>query len=138
MGLLSPNPLRPVLAKMPVSWGRLQAWRGRCLACPAYPTAKERSPCSTVPDVPLDVARGIVLCGDPHAARVQMWPWTENMLRWPEACSACVAAYQHPKSEIQVDMPPLDLTLKKTPLGGIRSVRKRACGDGTPTSPTGG
>ena len=43
-------------------------------------------------------------------------------------CSACVAAYQHPKSEIQVDMPPLDLTLKKDAAWlGLRGVAKRAC-----------
>ena len=78
------------------------------------PQAKKEAPAPQFPTFHLMWRDGIVLCGDPHADRVQMWPWTENMLRWPEACSACVAAYQHPKREIQVDMPPLDLTLKKT------------------------
>jgi len=41
-----------------------------------------------------------VLCGYPHATRVQMWPWTEGMLRWPEVCSSCVTAYQQPKTAI--------------------------------------
>jgi hypothetical protein len=41
---------------------------------------------------------GIVLCDDPHPRRVQVWPWTEYMLTWPEVCSACVAAYKQPKT----------------------------------------
>jgi SWIM zinc finger len=40
---------------------------------------------------------GIVLCGDPHADRVQMWPWTAGMVTWPEVCPWCVATYKRPK-----------------------------------------
>jgi hypothetical protein len=40
---------------------------------------------------------GIVLCGEPQPGRVQVWPWTDYMLTWPEACPSCVAAYQQPK-----------------------------------------
>jgi hypothetical protein len=41
---------------------------------------------------------GIVLCGDPQPGRVQVWPWTEYMLTWPEVCLSCVAAYKQPKT----------------------------------------
>ena len=41
---------------------------------------------------------GIVLCGEPEPGRVQMWPWTEYMLTWPEACPSCLAAYKQPKT----------------------------------------
>lgn len=34
---------------------------------------------------------GIVLCGDPQPGQVQVWPWTEYMLTWPEVCSSCGA-----------------------------------------------
>ena len=40
----------------------------------------------------------IVLCGDPQPGRVQVWPWTEYMLTWPEVCPACVVAYKQPKA----------------------------------------
>jgi hypothetical protein len=43
---------------------------------------------------------GIVLCGEHHLGRVQVWPWTEYMLTWPEVCSACAAAYKQPKTAI--------------------------------------
>ena len=43
---------------------------------------------------------GIVLCGEPQPGRVQVWPWTECMLTWPEVCPACVAAYKQPKTTI--------------------------------------
>lgn len=40
---------------------------------------------------------GIVLCGEHHPARVQVWPWTQGMLSWPEVRPVCVAAYRQPK-----------------------------------------
>ena len=43
---------------------------------------------------------GIVLCGDPHTDRVQMWLWSEYMLTWPEVCPACVTAYKQPKAAL--------------------------------------
>ncbi|MSQ48170.1 MAG: hypothetical protein EXR78_07245 [Deltaproteobacteria bacterium] len=43
---------------------------------------------------------GIVLCGESHPDRVQVWPWTQGMLSWPEVCPSCVTAYQHPKPAI--------------------------------------
>ena len=43
---------------------------------------------------------GIVLCGEPQPGRVQVWPWTECMLTWPETCTACVATYRHPKAAL--------------------------------------
>jgi len=39
---------------------------------------------------------GEVLCGVDPNPRVWVWPWTDYMLTWPEACSACVDAYRHP------------------------------------------
>jgi hypothetical protein len=41
---------------------------------------------------------GIVLCGEHQPERVQVWPWTEYMLTWPEACTGCVASYNQPKT----------------------------------------
>ena len=41
---------------------------------------------------------GIVLCGEPQPGRVQIWPWTEYMLTWPEVCPSCVATYNNPKT----------------------------------------
>jgi hypothetical protein len=40
---------------------------------------------------------GIVLCDEPQPERVQVWPWTEYMLTWPEVCLSCVSTYNHPK-----------------------------------------
>lgn len=40
---------------------------------------------------------GVVLCGAPANLRVWVWPWTDYMLTWPEACPACVAVYKQPK-----------------------------------------
>jgi hypothetical protein len=40
---------------------------------------------------------GSVLCGESHAGRVQVWPWTEYMLTWAEVCRSCVASYKRPK-----------------------------------------
>ncbi len=41
---------------------------------------------------------GVVLCGVSHPEQVWVWPWTEYMVTWPEACPACVAAYRQPKT----------------------------------------
>ncbi len=41
---------------------------------------------------------GVVLCGVSEPERVWVWPWTDYMVTWPEACPACVAAYRHPKA----------------------------------------
>ncbi len=40
---------------------------------------------------------GIVLCGEPQPGRVQVWPWTDYMLSWPEVCLACLTTYKQPK-----------------------------------------
>ena len=41
---------------------------------------------------------GVVLCGVSEPERVWVWPWTDYMVTWPEACPACVAAYRQPKA----------------------------------------
>lgn len=41
---------------------------------------------------------GEVLCGGNHTDGFWVWPWTDYMLTWPEACPACVAAYKQPKT----------------------------------------
>jgi SWIM zinc finger len=64
------------------------------------PHAKKEVPAPQFPTFHLMWRDGIVLCGDPHAERVQMWPWTAGMVTWPEVCPSCVTAYQHPKPAI--------------------------------------
>jgi SWIM zinc finger len=61
------------------------------------PQPKTAAPALQFPTFHLMWRDGIVLCGDPEPGRVQVWPWTEYMLTWPEVCPSCVAAYQHPK-----------------------------------------
>ena len=41
---------------------------------------------------------GVVLCGVSQPERVWVWPWTDYMVTWPEACPACVVVYRHPKT----------------------------------------
>ena len=41
---------------------------------------------------------GVVLCGVAQPEHVWVWPWTDYMVTWPEACPACVAAYRQPKA----------------------------------------
>jgi SWIM zinc finger len=41
---------------------------------------------------------GLVACGEPNPDRFWLYPWTDYMLTWPEACPACVAAYKQPKT----------------------------------------
>lgn len=43
---------------------------------------------------------GIVPCGMAQPEHVWVWPWTDYMVTWPEACPACVAAYRQPKRVI--------------------------------------
>jgi hypothetical protein len=61
------------------------------------PQPKTEAPVPQFPIFHLMWRDGIVLCGDPHPGRVQVWPWTDYMLTWPEVCSSCVATYKHPK-----------------------------------------
>jgi hypothetical protein len=61
------------------------------------PQPKTTTPAPQFPTFHLMWRNGIVLCGDPQPGRVQVWPWTEYMLTWPEVCSSCVATYKHPK-----------------------------------------
>jgi hypothetical protein len=61
------------------------------------PQPKTAAPAPEFPMFHLMWRDGIVLCGDPQPGRVQVWPWTEYILTWPEVCSSCVAAYKHPK-----------------------------------------
>ena len=41
---------------------------------------------------------GMVVCGEPYPQQVKVWPWTDSLLTWPEACPACVQAYKQPKT----------------------------------------
>lgn len=61
------------------------------------PQPKKETPAPQFPMFHLMWRDGLVLCGDPHAERVQMWPWTQGMLAWPEVCPACVRSYNHPQ-----------------------------------------
>jgi hypothetical protein len=62
------------------------------------PQPKTAAPVPQFPMFHLMWRDGIVLCGDPQPGRVQIWPWTEYMLTWPEVCPACVVAYKQPKT----------------------------------------
>lgn len=62
------------------------------------PQPQKAAPALQFPTFHLMWRDGIVLCGEPHPGRVQVWPWTEYMLTWPEVCPACVAAYKQPKT----------------------------------------
>jgi SWIM zinc finger len=62
------------------------------------PQPKTEAPAPQFPMFHLMWRDGIILCGEPHPGRVQVWPWTEYMLTWPEVCPACVAAYKQPKA----------------------------------------
>ena len=64
------------------------------------PQSKTEAPAPQFPMFHLMWRDGIVLCGDPQPGRVQVWPWTEYMLIWPEVCPACVDTYKHPKTAI--------------------------------------
>src|SRR5215208_6751072 len=61
------------------------------------PPPKTEAPAPQFPMFHLMWRDGIVLCGNPQPGRVQVWPWTEYMLTWPEVCSLCVTTYKHPK-----------------------------------------
>jgi hypothetical protein len=62
------------------------------------PQPKTEVPAPQFPTFHLMWRDGVVLCGESHAGRVQVWPWTEYMLIWPEVCPLCVAAYKQPKT----------------------------------------
>jgi hypothetical protein len=62
------------------------------------PQPKTAAPAPQFPTFHLMWRDGLVVWGDPHAERVQMWPWTQGMLGWPEVCSSCVTAYNQPNS----------------------------------------
>lgn len=62
------------------------------------PQLKTAAPVPQFPTFHLMWRDGIVLCGEHHPGRVQVWPWTDYMLTWPEVCPACVAAYKQPKT----------------------------------------
>ena len=61
------------------------------------PQPKKEIPTPQFPLFHLMWRDGIVLCGEHQPGRVQVWPWTDYMLTWPEACPSCVAAYKQPK-----------------------------------------
>jgi hypothetical protein len=61
------------------------------------PQAKREVPAPQFPMFHLMWRDGNILCGEYPPARVQVWPWTESMLTWPEVCSSCVAAYKDPE-----------------------------------------
>lgn len=62
--------------------------------------SQKAAPAPQFPTFHLMWCDGLVLCGEHHPERVQVWPWTQGMLGWPEVCPACVTAYQHPKPAI--------------------------------------
>ena len=62
------------------------------------PQPKKEAPVSSPPMVHLLWRDGVVRCGASHPERFWLWPWTDYMLTWPEACPACVAAYKQPKT----------------------------------------
>ena len=64
------------------------------------PQPQKEAPAPQFPTFHLMWRDGIVLCGEHHPARVQVWPWTEYMLTWPEVCPACVVAYKQPKAAL--------------------------------------
>jgi hypothetical protein len=37
---------------------------------------------------------GVILCHAEPPVRVQMYPWSDLMLTYPEACTDCVAIYR--------------------------------------------
>jgi SWIM zinc finger len=57
------------------------------------PQPKKEAPAPQFPMFHLMWRDGIMLCGDPHAERVQMYPWTAGMVTWPEVCKSCVHSY---------------------------------------------
>jgi hypothetical protein len=77
------------------------------------PQPKIEAPVPQFPTFHLMWRDGLVLCGDPHATKVQMWPWTEGMLRWPEVCPSCATAYHHPMPAPSISLPAPDLSLAK-------------------------
>ena len=71
---------------------------------------------------------GIVLCGDPHAARVQMWPWTQNMLPlagsvFSLCCSLSTPQERDPGGHATARLDPEE----DAAWLGLRGVAKRAC-----------
>jgi hypothetical protein len=62
------------------------------------PQPQKEAPVSSLPVFHLMWQDGTVLCGASHSERFWLWPWTDHMLTWPEACLACVAAYKQPKT----------------------------------------
>lgn len=66
------------------------------------PQPKKEVPAPQFPIFHLMWRDGIVLCGEYHPGRVQVWPWTDYMLTWPEVCPSCVAAYKQPKTAMAV------------------------------------
>jgi hypothetical protein len=50
------------------------------------------------PPIHLMWQNGEILCGGSLADGFWVWPWTDYMLTWPEACPACVAVYRQPKT----------------------------------------
>src|ERR1041385_4369316 len=58
--------------------------------------ATQEKPSPPKPIFHLMWREGVVLCGINEPERVWVWPWTDYMVTWPEACPACVAAYRQP------------------------------------------
>jgi len=62
------------------------------------PLPKKEAPVSLPPVFHLMWRDGLVVCGEPQPDRFWLYPWTDYMVTWPEACPACVAAYKQPKT----------------------------------------
>ena len=62
------------------------------------PEQKKEAPVVVAPVSHLMWRDGLVVCGeaDPDAKHdnVWVWPWTDAMLMWPEACPACGRIYR--------------------------------------------
>jgi hypothetical protein len=65
-----------------------------CLHVLRDPQPKAEAPVPQFPTFHLAWSDGSPLCGDPEPARVQA-RFTQGMLTWREACSACRSAYNH-------------------------------------------
>jgi SWIM zinc finger len=65
------------------------------------PQPKTADPAPQFPTFHLMWRDGIVLCGERHPGRVQVWPWTEYLLTWPEVCPSCLSTYKYPKKVLE-------------------------------------
>lgn len=66
------------------------------------PQQPKEQPKKQKPPVHLMWRSGDILCGRPQTDGFWVYPWTDSMLTWPEACPACVAVYKQPKTGLAV------------------------------------